>query len=129
MSYQVKAEPEVSTDLDELAETDPDLIEVAIRVMLDLRDDPWLGGELRERYNVRPLRDCRRIRFDLPDWKDRPRFRLVYRNEPSDGAPGLVRVWSVGPRAGLIAYARSAARMTRDQARERRRSRPADRET
>lgn len=121
MSYEVRAEPAVNEDLAELIAEDRAAGREALRLMLALRGDPWLGDELRERYNLRPLLDCRRIGFDRPDWKGRPRFRLVYRNEPSDGAPGLVRVWSVGPRARLVAYARAAARITRERARPRRR--------
>ena len=79
------------------------------------------GEELRERYSLRSLIDRRRIAFDRPDWGAKPRFQLVYRNEPSDGAPGLVRVWAVGPRGRLVAYARAAARITRERARPRRR--------
>lgn len=124
MSYEVKAEPEVRADLEALAATDPELVHVAIALMLQLRSDPWRGGDLRERYNLRPLSDCRRIAFDLPAWEGKPRFRLVYRNEPADGAPGLVRIWAVGPREDLIAYARSAARISRQRARSRRRTRP-----
>ena len=121
MSYEVKAEPAVSEDLAELAAEDRDAAREALRLMLALRDDPWLGDELRERYNLRPLRDCRRIGFDRPDWEGKPRYRLVYRNEPSDGAPGLVRVWAVGPRDRLVVYARAAARITRERAPTRRR--------
>jgi len=88
VSYEVKAEPAVNDDLAELAAEDRDVAREALRLMLALRDDPWLGDELHERYNLRPLRDCRRIRFDRPDWEGKPRYRLVYRNEPSDGAPG-----------------------------------------
>ena len=47
---------------------------------------------------------------------------LVYRNEPLDGAPGLVRIWSVGPREDLIAYAGAVTRITRESARQGRRS-------
>ncbi len=79
----------MSDDLEELARTDPDLVKAAIALMLELRRDPWLGGELRERYNLRLLEGCRRIAFDLPAWEGKPGFRLVYRNEPEDGAPGL----------------------------------------
>lgn len=118
--YRVAAEPGVSDDLRELAAVDEALVDVAIRLMLTLRDDPWAGEDLRERYNLGAIKDCRKLRFDLPDRKGKPRFRLVYRNEPLDGAPGLVRVWSIGPRDNLIAYGRAAARITRDTARERR---------
>lgn len=33
------------------------------------------------------LANCRRVRFDIPAHKGKPRFRLIYRNEPADGAP------------------------------------------
>ena len=124
MSYEVRAEPAVNADLAELAALDRDAAREALRLMLALRDDPWLGDELHERYNLRPLRDCRRIRFDRPDWEGKPRYRLVYRNEQSDGAPGLVRVWAIGPRDRLVAYARAAARITRERAPTRRRRSP-----
>lgn len=124
MSYEVRAEPEVSQDLAELEATDPELVAVAIGVMLSLREDPWLGVELRERYNLRALEGCRRIAFDVPGWPGKPRFRLVYRNEPTDGTPALVRIWGVGARAGLIACGRSTARIGRGRARALRRRRP-----
>lgn len=121
MSYPVRAEPAVADDLAELVETDRALGKVAVQLMLELRDNPWLGDELRERYNLRQVAGCRRLRFDLPGWEGKPRYRLVYRNEPSDGAPGLVRVWALGPRTELIAYARAAARLRRSEFEERRR--------
>ncbi len=118
--YRVAIEPEVSDDLRRLAAVDEELVDVAIRLMLALRDDPWTGEDLRERYNLRAIKDCRKLRFDLPGWKGKPRYRLVYRNEPLDGAPGLVRIWSLGPRDDLIAYGRAATRITRAAASERR---------
>jgi Txe/YoeB family toxin of Txe-Axe toxin-antitoxin module len=119
--YDVRAEPEVSADLADLAEVDSRLVDRAIELMSQLRDDPWLGEDLWERYNMQPIKDCRKLRFDVPDWKDKPRFRIVYRNEPLDGAPGLVRIWSVGPRTDMVAYARATARISREAARSRRR--------
>ncbi len=121
--YRVAAEPEVSDDVRELTAVDENLVDVAIAVMLGLRDDPWVGDDLWERYNLRPIKDCRKLRFDLAGWKGKPRYRIVYRNEPIDGAPGLVRVWAVGLREGLIAYARAATRIARAEASKHRRRR------
>ena len=120
--YEVRAEPDVSADLRELANKDERLVDVAITLMVRLRDDPWLGEDLWERYNMKPIKACRKLRFDLDDWQGKPRYRIVYRNEPLDGAPGLVRIWSVGPREELIAYTRAVARITRASARRRRRT-------
>jgi hypothetical protein len=119
--YRVAIEPEVSDDLRALASVDEAVVDVAIARMAELRDNPWAGDDLWERYNLRPLKDCRKLRFDIAGREGRPRYRIVYRNEPLDGAPGLVRIWSVGPREDLVAYARAAARITRARAVRRRR--------
>lgn len=121
--YEVRAEPEVSNDLAALAAVDEQLVDRAIELLIELRDDPWLGEDLWERYNMRQIRECRKIRFDVPGWTGKPRYRIVYRNEPLDGPPGLVRVWAIRPRAKLIAYSRATARIARKQAHERRRRR------
>lgn len=119
--YDVRAEPEVTDDFRELEKIDSRLIDEAIRLMVKLRTDPWLGEELRERFNVRAIADCRKIKFDVPDWPDKPRYRLVYRNDPSDTAVGRIRIWSVGPREKLVAYARANTRVLRENVKRRRR--------
>ena len=119
--YRVAAEPEVSDDLRKLAAVDELLVDAAIARMGELRDNPWAGDDLWERYNLRAIKDCRKLRFDAANWAGKPRYRIVYRNEPLDGAPGLVRIWAVGPREGLVAYARAAVRITRAEASKRRR--------
>jgi hypothetical protein len=43
------------------------------------------AGELMGPGRHPELADCRRIRFDVETHKGKPRFRLIYRNEPSDG--------------------------------------------
>ena len=121
--YEVRAEPEVSNDIAELAAVDEQLVDRAIELLTELRADPWLGEDLWERYNMRPIRDCRKIRFDVPGWRGKPRYRIVYRNEPLDGAPGLVRVWAIGPRDTLVTSPRAPARITREQAQGRLRQR------
>jgi Txe/YoeB family toxin of Txe-Axe toxin-antitoxin module len=122
--YHVAAERDVADDLRALRAVDEQLVRAALALMLELRNDPWLGEGPFQRYNLRPLRDCRKLRFNIPSWKGKPRYRLVYRNEPDDGAPGVVRVWAVGPRADLVAYTRAAARVARAGAAQRRRRRP-----
>jgi hypothetical protein len=50
------------------------------------------------------------VPFDEEGWKRKPRFRLVFRNEPDDGAVARVTVLSIGPRADLAAYRAAASR-------------------
>jgi hypothetical protein len=49
------------------------------------------------------LANCRRVRFDIP-------VRLIYRNEPTDGAPAECHWLTVAPRAGLQAHRRARQR-------------------
>lgn len=56
------------------------------------------------------LADCRRIRFDIETHKGKPRFRLIYRNEPADGAPAKCLWLAIGPRAGLRAHRKAQQR-------------------
>ncbi len=59
----------------------------------------------------RVLRGSRKIRFDEPKWKGKPRYRLVYRNEPVDGAPATAVILAIGRRDRMIAYAMAARRV------------------
>jgi hypothetical protein len=102
--------------VDDLAAlADPELVDAVISLAGELRENPWLGEQMRERFNLRVLGECRRVRFDRPDWEGKPRYRLVYRNEPTDGAPALVRVLAVGSRERLAAYRAAAARIGREE--------------
>ena len=67
-------------------------------------------GELMGAGRHPELADCRRIRFDIETHKGKPRFRLIYRNEPSDGAPARCLWLAVGPRAGLRAHRKAQQR-------------------
>jgi hypothetical protein len=67
-------------------------------------------GELMGAGRHPELADCRRIRFDIENYKGKPRFRLIYRNEPSDGAPAKCLWLAVGPRAGLRAHRKAKQR-------------------
>ncbi len=68
------------------------------------------AGELMGAGRHPELADCRRIRFDIETHKGKPRFRLIYRNEPSDGAPARCLWLAVGPRAGLRAHRKARQR-------------------
>jgi len=57
------------------------------------------------------LANCRRVRFDIPWYSGKPRFRLIYRNEPTDGAPAECRWLTVAPRAGLRAHRKARQRL------------------
>jgi hypothetical protein len=70
-------------------------------------------GELMGSGRHPELAGCRRVRFDIPTHHGKPRFRLIYRNEPSDGAPAECRWLAVAPRAGLRAHRRASQRSRR----------------
>lgn len=68
------------------------------------------AGELMGSGRHPELADSRRIRFDIQSHKGKPRFRLIYRNEPSDGAPAQCLWLAVGPRTGLRAHRKAQQR-------------------
>jgi hypothetical protein len=80
------------------------------KLFLECEDNPYTG-ELMGPGRHPALSDCRRIRFDVETYKGKPRFRLIYRNEPSDGAPAECRWLAIGPRAGLRAHRRAQQRL------------------
>lgn len=67
-------------------------------------------GELMGTGRHSELADCRRVRFDIETHKGKPRFRLIYRNEPTDGAPAKCLWLAIGPRAGLRAHRKAQQR-------------------
>lgn len=78
-------------------------------LLVECRANPYIG-ELMGSGRHPELADCRRVRFDVPTYKGRPRFRLIYRNDPSDGAPAECRWLAVAPRAGLRAHRKARQR-------------------
>lgn len=68
------------------------------------------AGELMGSGRHPELADCRRVRFDIESHKGKPRFRLIYRNDPSDGAPAKCVWLAIGPRAGLRAHRKAQQR-------------------
>lgn len=78
-------------------------------LLVECKGNPFIG-ELMGRGLHPELANCRRVRFDIPSFKGKPRFRLIYRNEPTDGAPAECHWLTVAPRAGLQAHRRARQR-------------------
>jgi hypothetical protein len=111
VSYDVRVLADVrELDMPALLAVDPELGRVVAGIVRELKSDPWLGVEMRERMRLAVLADCRKVAFDLPSWRGKPRFRLVYRNDPHDGSIAVVTVVAVGPRSELAAYKQAATR-------------------
>jgi hypothetical protein len=81
-------------------------------LLVECKANPYVG-ELMGSGRHPELANCRRVRFDIPAHKGKPRFRLIYRNEPTDGAPAECRWLAVAPRAGLHAHRRATQRSRR----------------
>lgn len=111
MSYQVLVLPGAHGDFVELAERDREAARAALRLASELKENPWLGVQMRARRGLEELAECRRVSFDRDDWTDKPRFRLVYRNEPSDRAPHIVAIVAAAERKNLGAYRRAKPRI------------------
>ena len=110
-AHSVEALAEATTDANRL---DQLLKREVARIVVDLHGNPH-HGELMGDKPPRVLEGCRKVRFDEPGWKGKPRYRFVYRNEPSDGAPAKSVVIAIGRRDRMIAYAK-AARRVKEQA-------------
>lgn len=107
--------PEAREDINALPDSAHRL--AAVGVLVSLQENPWLGTELRERGRVGDLRGLRRVAFDEPGWTDKPRYRIVYRNEPDDAVVEIVAVIAVGRRERLAAYREAAARLRAERRR------------
>jgi hypothetical protein len=87
-----------------------DLKRCIAELLVECKTNPYIG-ELMGPGRHPELANCRRVRFDIPAHKGRPRFRLIYRNEPSDGAPAECRWLAIAPRAGLRAHRKARQRV------------------
>lgn len=101
---------ELSAKTTEVARAEVDSLKRRIaELFLECKGNPHTG-ELMGSGRHPELADCRRVRFDIESHKGKPRFRLIYRNEPSDGAPAQCLWLAVGPRAGLRAHHKARQR-------------------
>jgi hypothetical protein len=78
-------------------------------LLVECKGNPFIGEPMGPGLHPE-LADCRRVRFDVPTHKGKPRFRLIYRNEPTDGAPAKCRWLTIAPRAGLRAHRKARQR-------------------
>ncbi len=112
--HQVEALAEASADANRLGES---LRREVARIVVEMHGNPH-RGELMGDKPPRVLEGCRKIRFDGPGRRGKPRYRFVYRNEPTDGAPAKSVVLAIGRRDRMIAYAKAARRVKEQAAQE-----------
>jgi hypothetical protein len=105
--HKVEALGEAATDANQLSK---DLRRAVARIVVELHGNPHYG-ELMGDKPPRVLKGCRKVRFDESGWRRKPRYRFVYRNEPTDGAPATSIVLAIGRRDRMIAYAKAARRV------------------
>jgi hypothetical protein len=84
-----------------------------VELLVECKGNPFLG-ELMGSGLHPELANCRRVRFDIPSYSGKPRFRLIYRNEPTDGASAECHWLTVAPRSGLRAHRKARQRLRRD---------------
>jgi mRNA-degrading endonuclease RelE of RelBE toxin-antitoxin system len=113
-AYRFEFLPEVQEEVQPLSE---ELRRRIAELVVELHENPWLGELMDDRWPAN-LEGSRKLRFDIQSWKGKPRFRLVYRNEPTDGAVGVIVVLAIERREDMIAYAKASARLTRRRASE-----------
>ena len=119
-SYRFEFLPEVQAEANQLSES---LRRRVAELVVELHEDPWLGELMDDRWPEN-LEGSRKIRFDHEGHRGKPRHRLVYRNEPSEGAVGVIVVLAIERRDRMIAYARASARLARRAARQARKAPP-----
>ncbi|HEX5988698.1 MAG TPA: hypothetical protein VFY75_00605 [Solirubrobacterales bacterium] len=107
------AELTTVADSDKAGEDEAEALKRRIaELLVECKGNPFIG-ELMGPGLHPELVNCRRVRFDIPTHKAKPRFRLIYRNEPIDGAPAECHWLTVAPRSGLQAHRRARQRSKR----------------
>ncbi len=108
MSYRLELLREARLDIHTLS---AELRKEVVRLLVALEQNPYLGREMWVVRGFEVLTDCRSIKLDTPAHKGKPRYRLVYRNEPEEGAIAVVCVLAVGERKQMTAYKQARARL------------------
>lgn len=112
--HKVEALAEITVDANQL---DGALKRQVARIVIELHGNPHYGELMGDKPPL-VLRGCRKVRSDEPGWKGKPRYRFVYRNEPTDGAPATSVILAIGRRDRMIAYAKAARRVKEQAAQE-----------
>jgi hypothetical protein len=100
----------VPVDSDQAGKDEAEALKRRIaELLVECKENPFIG-ELMGPGLHPELVNCRRVRFDIPTHKAKPRFRLIYRNEPTDGAPAECHWLTIAPRSGLQAHRRARQR-------------------
>ena len=103
-----------ATDDDQARKDEAEALKRRIaELLVECKGNPFIG-ELMGRGLHPELADCRRVRFDILTQKGKPRFRLIYRNEPADGAPAECHWLTVAPLAALRAHRKAQQRLRPD---------------
>jgi hypothetical protein len=110
VTVEVKPWPQVNDDLRALP-TDT-LRWQALRYIVQLRNEPFLGRPLREHPLLGNLSDCRKIFLDEHHDAD-PRWRIIYRLLPNTENPDIAEVIIIGPRDKGVVYTDAAERLGR----------------
>jgi mRNA-degrading endonuclease RelE of RelBE toxin-antitoxin system len=113
--YRLEFLPEVQDEARSLSES---LRRQVAQLVVELHHNPWIGEPMDDRWPEN-LSGARKLRFDSPSWKGKPRYRIVYRNEPGDGAVSVIVVLAIARRDRMVAYARASARLAHRVARQR----------
>lgn len=108
MTHRVELLPEARDDIHALS---AGLRREIVRLLVALEQNPYLGREMWVVRGFEVLTDCRSLKFDTPVHKGKPRYRLVYRNVPEEGAIAIVCVLAVGERRQMAAYKHARARL------------------
>jgi len=108
LSSRLELIPEARLDIHALS---PELRKEVVRLLVALEQNPYLGREMWVVRGFEVLTDCRSIKLDAPRRKGKPRYRLVYRNEPDEGAIAVICVLAVGERKQMAAYKQARARL------------------
>jgi plasmid stabilization system protein ParE len=96
--------PKRFADLDD----DSALLELkkeAVRLVLSLAENPKRGEPLYARVGTETIAEGRRIRFDRPGYRGKPRFRIVYDLLPNEGNPERALVYIIAEREHVYTIA------------------------